>query len=161
MALEEGDARLLGPHLHFPYLALYNNFCTCTVEIYRYWCAILVASFPGSPCLEGRGREPGNEATFLVHMDTITFFNEKVKSIYNGKFSHLVNFPLRQSPLCQFPLCQHWPNVNWQSGILMKWEVDWMGIDEVGNELTKWELNWRSGNNLCHMLFGGTSGLYV
>ena len=27
--------------------------------------------------------------------------------LYNGKFSHFVNFPLHQFPLRQFPLCQH------------------------------------------------------
>ena len=48
------------------------------VEIYKYWCI------------------------FLVHIDSITFFNF---SVYNSHF-----------PLRQFPLCQHWPNRNWQSG---------------------------------------------
>ena len=105
-------------------LILLSSSLQFPVEIYSYWCV------------------------FLVHINSITFFNFLV---YN---SHFVNFPLRL-----FLLCQHWPNGNWQNGNwrsgkltkweLTKWKVDQMGIDEVeswpnGNwqsgKLTKWEL---------------------
>ena len=74
------------------------------------------SSLVGSPCLEGQGREPGNEATFLVHMDTITFFDEKVRAYT------MVNFPIWST--------SHFVNLHFVNSHFVN--IDQMEIAKVG-----------------------------